>query len=220
MKLSNPENAQIRNLGPLPLSPSGIAMYVPFSTYLKTKSPRPTFPCTGGDRRGRIQRATPRLVTPRRGASYFESIHSAGNSAAIFGAFVFVELAVGGFDEFGGGAAVFGDRCRRSWAACPDRFAGRSRCGSDLLGHALVRVNHYESKLIAAVAHGEVGGTAVLVHDGGEALKGAISRQGAVKIVDAFQAVEVQQENGESVMAALGAVHFLYEAVHEFAVVG
>jgi len=114
-------------------------------------------------------------------------------------------LLVGGFDEFGGGAAVFGvnaDADADGRLALIGLQAVLDAVG-DLLGHAFFRVNHDESELIAAVAHGEVGGMAVFVHDGGEALEGAVAGE---------VAVEVEQENGEGMMAALGAPDFLLES--------
>jgi len=140
------------------------------------------------------------------------------------GAFVFVELLVGGFDEAGGGPAVFrvdadADADADSRLALIRTQAVLDAAGA-LLGHALVRVDHHDSKLVAAITHSEVGGAAVFVHDGGQTLEGAISRKVAVEIVDAFQAVEIQQKQAEGMMAAVGAADFMLEAVHKFAVVG
>ena len=42
----------------------------------------------------------------------------------------------------------------------------------------------------------------------------------AVEIIDALEAIEVQQQNGEGMMAALGAAYLLLQAVHEIAVIG
>jgi hypothetical protein len=140
--------------------------------------------------------STRRHAASTGGAFGVEGAWRGGSRAAVLGAFVFVELAVGGFDEFGGGAAVFGVDAD----ADADAHGRLTLIGlqavldalGDLLGHAFVRVNHDESKLIAAVAHGEVGGTAVFGHDRGETLEGAVSHEVAVEIVDAFETVEVE----------------------------
>src|ERR1700681_2228836 len=55
---------------------------------------------------------------------------------------------------------------------------------------------------------------------GGEAAECAGANQVAVGIVDFFQAVEIEEQNGEGAAVAIGALSFSFENVEQTAVVG
>ena len=137
------------------------------------------------------------------------------------GAFVFVELLVGGFDEAEGGAAVFrvdadadADAIELALSVRRPFSMRRAPCSAMPLSESIITY-----KLVAAIR------TARSVErqcsfTGGETLEGAISGKMTGEVVDAFQAVEIQQKKAEGMMAALGAADFMLEAVHKFTVVG
>jgi hypothetical protein len=94
---------------------------------------------------------TKRFFYPDSASGLFcvEGAKCGGNGAAVVGVLVFVGLAVGGFDEFVGGAAVFGvdaeaDADADGWLALIGLQTVLDAVG-DLFGHTPVRVNHDES---------------------------------------------------------------------------
>lgn len=60
----------------------------------------------------------------------------------------------------------------------------------------------------------------MLVHDRGEPAKRAVARQVALPVVDALEIVQVQKQEREGTVAAVGAADFGIEPVHEFTVIG
>src|SRR4029077_3825379 len=77
-----------------------------------------------------------------------------------------------------------------------------------------------KSELIATVARGGIDGAAMNAQKGGQAAEGAAADQMAVAVVDFFQAVEIEEQNGEGPAGPVGAFGFVLEHVEEPAVVG
>ena len=90
----------------------------------------------------------------------------------------------------------------------------------DVLGFRVLRLWQYESELIAAIARGGVNRAAVNAQDGRQAAKSAAADQVAEAVVDFFQAVEIEEQNGEGPAGAVGALGFIFEDVEEAAVIG
>ena len=85
--------------------------------------------------------------------------------------------------------------------------------------HAAVGIDEQHGKFVAAIARSHVCRAAMFIHDRREPAKRAISRQVAMKVVDAFELVKIEKKQCERMTAAVGAAHFALEAVHEFAVI-
>jgi hypothetical protein len=60
----------------------------------------------------------------------------------------------------------------------------------------------------------------MLVEDIGEAAQRAVSGEMALKVVAAFQVIEIEKQKSEGMVAAFGAMDFPFQAVHEFPVIG
>jgi len=90
----------------------------------------------------------------------------------------------------------------------------------DLVRFFVLRLRQNESELIAPVARGGIDGTAMNAQDGGEAAQGAAANEMAEAIIDFFQAVEIEKQNGEGPAGAIGALGFILEDVEETAIVG
>jgi hypothetical protein len=56
----------------------------------------------------------------------------------------------------------------------------------------------------------------VLIHDRGETLQSAIARQVTMEIVDAFQPIDVQQENRKRVLTEVSAADCLLQPVQQW----
>ena len=90
----------------------------------------------------------------------------------------------------------------------------------DVLRFRVLRLGQDESELIAAVARGGVNRAAMNAQDGGEAAEGAAAYQVAEAVVDFFQAVEIEEQDGERPASAVGALGFVFQDVEEPAVIG
>ena len=81
----------------------------------------------------------------------------------------------------------------------------------NVLRFRVLRLGQNESELVAAVARGGVYGAAMNAQDGGEAAQSAATNEMAKAVVDFFQAVEVEEQNGEGPAGAVGAFGFILE---------
>lgn len=90
----------------------------------------------------------------------------------------------------------------------------------DLLRFFVLRLGQDHSELIAAVARGGIDGAAMNAQDGGQAAECAAANEVAEAVVNFFQAVKIEQQNGEGPAGAVGALGFVFENVEEPAVVG
>jgi len=77
-----------------------------------------------------------------------------------------------------------------------------------------------EGKFIAAVSRGSVNGAAVNPEDVGESADGAAADEMAVIIIDCFQAIEIEEQDGKRTAGAVGAFRLVFQNVEETAVVG
>jgi hypothetical protein len=80
----------------------------------------------------------------------------------------------------------------------------------DAAGFVFLRFREDEGEFVPAVAGGSINGSAVDAQNVGEAANGVAADEMAVVVVDFFQAVEVEQKNGERPAAAVGALSFIF----------
>jgi hypothetical protein len=90
----------------------------------------------------------------------------------------------------------------------------------DALRFGVLRFGQNESELVSAVARGGIDGAAMNAQDGGEAAERAAANQMAKAVVNFFQAVEIEEQNGEGPAGAIGALGLVLENVEKPAVVG
>lgn len=135
-----------------------------------------------------------------------------------------VEALVGGFEKFGGREAV--GRVKRMANADGEcrRVALHAKATADALGDVLrsfrVGVQQQNRELISPVTSGYFRAAAVFLHNAGQAIEGVIPGKMAEAIVDAFQVVEIEQEQRKRPLRAFGAPHLALEALEEFPIVG
>jgi len=90
----------------------------------------------------------------------------------------------------------------------------------NLLRFFVLRLGQDESELVAAVACGGIDGAAMNAQNGGQAAERAAADEMAEAIVDFFQAVEIEEQDGERSAGAVGAFSFVLKDVEETSVVG
>ena len=137
--------------------------------------------------------------------------------------FVAIKALVSGFDELGGRAAVVGIDANADTDA-ERRLPGIAvEAAFNALGHVFrhtaIGVDEYDGEFVAAIACGQVGRAAMLVHDRRKPAQRAVAGQVALQVVDALKTVEIQKQKSEGPMAAFGAMNFPLEAVHKLPVV-
>ncbi len=90
----------------------------------------------------------------------------------------------------------------------------------DALRFGVFRFWQHESKLIAAVACGGINGAAMNAQDGGKAAERAAANEMTEAVVDFFQTIQIEKQDGEGPAGAVGALGFVLEDVEEPAIVG
>jgi len=89
----------------------------------------------------------------------------------------------------------------------------------DVLRFRLLRFGQDESEFIAAIACSGIDGAAMNAQDSSQAAKSAAADQMAELVVDFFQAVKIEEQNGKGAASAVGALGFILEDVEQAAVV-
>src|SRR5580704_4770402 len=90
----------------------------------------------------------------------------------------------------------------------------------DVLCFRVLRLGQDESEFIAAIARGGIDSAAMNAQDGGQAAEGSAADEMTEAVVDFFQAIEIEKQNGERPAGAVGALSFILENVEEAAVIG
>ena len=91
---------------------------------------------------------------------------------------------------------------------------------SNMFRHSPVGIDHQQGKFVTAIACGQICRPAMFLHDRRKPAKRTVPRQVALKIIDAFELIQIQKQKRKGVMTAVGAAHFRLELVHELSVVG
>ena len=90
----------------------------------------------------------------------------------------------------------------------------------DALRFRIFRFWQHERELIAAVACGGINGAAMNAQDGGQAAERAAANEMAEAVVDFFQTIQIEKQDGEGPAGAVGSLGFVFEDVEEPSIVG
>src|SRR5437016_8205329 len=86
---------------------------------------------------------------------------------------------------------------------------------SNMFSHSPVGIDHQQGKFVAAITCGQICRPAMFLHDRRKPAKRTVPRQVALKIIDAFELVQIQKQKRKRVMTAVGAAHFRLERSEE-----
>jgi len=90
----------------------------------------------------------------------------------------------------------------------------------DALGIFFFRFGKDESEFIATVAGGGVNGAAMNAESIRDAAESAAASEMTESVVDFFEAIEIEEQDGERPLGTIGALGFVFEDVEKLAVIG
>lgn len=88
------------------------------------------------------------------------------------------------------------------------------------MGIVLLGFRENEGKFVSAVTRGGINGAAMNAKNISEAADGAAADKMAVVVIDFFQAIEVEKQDGEGPAGAVSSFRFVFEDIEKAAVVG